>query len=133
MKGMRGKEAIEWERKLQTLCNEIDRRLEQEYADRFALHPARPPHGTTANPEMDGLFNVGASFSAGFGSPFGSGYVLEIRLSTLETVPKDLKEEFLERTQTMLKEGLPAVFPEKKLKVDREGYRLRIHGDLSLN
>ena len=130
---MRGKEAIEWEKRLQKLCNQIDRRLEKEYKNRFSLHPARPPSGTTANPEMDGLFNVGASFSAGFGSPFGAGYVLEIRLSTLEAVPKKLREEFLKRTHALLQEGLPNIFPGKHLKVSREGSRLRIHGDLSLN
>lgn len=132
MEGMRGKEVIEWEKKLQTLCNEIDRCLEHEYADQFALHPARPPHGTTANPEMDGLFNVGASFSAGFGSKFGPGYVLEVRLSTLDAVPVALREEFLKRVENRLREGLPKIFPGKKLLLDREGHHLRIHGDLSL-
>ena len=119
--------------KLKGVFDQIDQALEAEYGDRFTLHPSRPPEGSTSNREMDGLFNVGASYSAGFGSRYGPGYVVDIRLSTLDRVPKRLKCEFRDRVQALLIEKLPAAFPSKNLKVDREFSHLRIHGDLSLD
>jgi hypothetical protein len=130
---MRHRKAKAWEKKLQTVFDEIDVELETSYADRFDLHPSRPEHGATSSREMDGLFNVGASYSAGFGSKFGAGYVVEIRLSTLEGVPRELKLELRDRVQAMLVEKLPAAFPGKELRVDHEKDHLRIHGDLSLD
>lgn len=130
---MRHQKAIEWEQRLKTVFDEIDVILEEAYSDRFELHPARPPHGETSNREMDGLFNIGASFSAGFGSKFGPGYVVDIRLSTLERIPGELKKELRERVQTMLQERLHTAFPGKELYVDKEHAHLRIHGDLSLD
>ncbi|MBN2684941.1 MAG: hypothetical protein JXR40_06650 [Pontiellaceae bacterium] len=122
-----------WEKRLKAVFDEIDVELEHLYGDRFRLHPARRAEGTTSNPEMDGLFNVGASYSAGFGSKFGPGYVVDIRLSTLEHVPAELKTEIRDKVQSMLIEKLPTAFPGKNLQVDRERKHLRIHGDLSLD
>ena len=130
---MRHRKAKEWELQLKSVFDEIDRALEHEYADLFPLHPARPDKGMTSNPEMDGLFNVGASYSAGFGSRLGPGYVVDIRLSTLERIPPELRSALREKVQALLREKLPAAFPGKKLMVDKEGRHLRIHGDLSLD
>ena len=130
---MRHRKAKAWEKKLQAVFDEIDVELEAAYADRFNLHPSRPAHGATSSREMDGLFNVGASYSAGFGSKIGAGYVVDIRLSTLEHTPNDLKMELRDRVQAMLIERLPAAFPGKELQVDQERDHLRIHGDLSLD
>ncbi|MEN7973479.1 MAG: hypothetical protein ABFR47_06555 [Verrucomicrobiota bacterium] len=130
---MRHRKAKEWERKLKTVFDEIDIELEEAYGGRFALHPARPKHGATSSREMDGLFNVGASYSAGFGSKLGPGYVVDIRLSTLQHIPKDLKPELRDKVQTMLIEKLPIAFPGKELSVNQERNHLRIHGDLSLD
>lgn len=129
---MRHRKAKEWERNLKHVFDEIDITLELEYGDRFDRHPARAAHGSTSSREMDGLFNVGASYSAGFGSRFGPGYVVDTRLSTLKRVPKKLKLELREKVQTLLIEKLPSAFPGKKLHVDKERSYLRIHGDLSL-
>ena len=82
---------------------------------------------------MDGLFNVGASYSAGFGSRFGPGYVVDIRVATLERIPRPFKRELREQVQEMLIKKLPDAFPGKKINVDRERNHLRIHGDLSLD
>ena len=128
---MRHRKAKAWEKKLQTVFDGIDVELETAYADRFDLHPTRPAHGATSSREMDGLFNVGASYSAGFGSRLGPGYVVDIRLSTLQRIPKALKLELRDKVQTMLKEKLPTAFPGKLLYIDRERRHLRIHGDLS--
>jgi len=130
---MRHKKAREWEKRLKTVFDEIDVELEKEYGEHFDLHPARPEHGDTSSREMDGLFNVGASYSAGFGTRLGSGYVVDIRLSTLQRVPRELELELRDRVQAMLLEKLPAAFPGKELLVDKERNHLRIHGDLSLN
>ena len=129
---MRHRKAKEWERRLKTVFDEIDIALEAAYGDRFDRHPARPEHGTTSSREMDGLFNVGASYSAGFGSKLGPGYVVDIRLSTLQRIPKALKLKLRDKVQAMLIEKLPAAFPAKQLHVDPEQSHLRIHGDLSL-
>ena len=130
---MRGKEAIAWEERLKSVFDEIDWELESLYGDRFPLHPARPSSGTTSNPEMDGLFNVGASYSPGFGSKWGPGYTVEIRLSTLGTIPEDIQEKLQTRVQELLRKKLPEAFPGKALFVDQENDTLRIHGDLSLD
>lgn len=130
---MRNQKAIEWELRLKQVFDEIDAELEERYGDAYHLHPARSPEGTTSNPEMDGLFNVGASFSAGFGSKLGPGYVVEIQLATLDNVPFKMKTEIRDRVHKMLTEKLPLAFPGKKLYVDKELRHLRIYGDLSLD
>jgi len=59
--------------------------------------------------------------------------VVDIRLSTLERIPRALKTELRERVQALLLEKLPLTFPGKALFVDQERKHLRIHGDLSLD
>ena len=130
---MRHVKANEWESRLKSVFDRIDAKLEDSYGNRFKLHPSRPAEGTTSNPEMDGLFNVGASFSAGFGSEFGPGYVVDIRLSTLQRVPHELREELRNKVKAWLEELLPEAFPGRELHVDQEGQHLRIHGDLNLD
>jgi len=130
---MRHQKAIHWEHQLKSVFDEIDSVLEKEYGERFPLHPTRQEEGRTSNPEMDGLFNVGASYSAGFGSRYGPGYVVDIRVATLRKVPRPFKSELREQVQKLLIEKLPAAFPGKKLSVDKERNHLRIHGDLSLD
>ena len=130
---MRHQKAIEWEKRLKSVFDEIDAELENDYGGMFSRHPARAPDGGTSNPEMDGLFNVGASFSAGFGSRFGPGYVVNIQLSTLEHVPGKIKTALRDHVQALLIEKLPVAFPGKDLRVDQELRHLRIHGDLSLD
>jgi hypothetical protein len=122
-----------WELRLKEIFDDIDRKLEAEYGSQFSLHPSRPVDGRTSNPEMDGLFNVGASFSAGFGSKLGPGYVVDIRFSTLQRVSKELKEELRDKVQAWLIEKLPVTFPDNELEVTKEHRHLRIHGDLSLD
>ena len=54
----------EWERKLKRVFDDIDDYLEEKYGHLYTLHPARAERGETSNKEQDGLFNVGATFSA---------------------------------------------------------------------
>lgn len=124
---------MRWEGTLKSVFDTIDAELETEYGDRYSLHPSRPACGITANPEDDGLFNVGAAFSAGFGSKYGPGYVVEIRLSTLINVPAEVREEIKAKVFQRLENRLSTAFPGKELHVSEENGIIRIHGDLSLD
>ena len=78
------------------------------------------------------MFNVGASFSAGFGSRLGPGYVVEVRLATLERVPPPIREKIEEEVVDLLRHELPKAFPERHMRVDRDGPVFKIYGDLRL-
>ncbi len=58
--------------------------------------------------------------------------MVDIRLSTLQRIPEELKLKLRDTVQALLLEKLPAAFPSKELHVDKEQSHLRIHGDLSL-
>ena len=123
----------EWERRLGEVFARIDEDLEKAYGDRFDLHPARPPHGTTANRAHDGLFNIGAAFSAGYGSRHGRGYIVEVRMVTLDRVPDTVRGEIEEEVARRLAQELPRAFPGRRLQVERDGGVYKIFGDLSLD
>jgi hypothetical protein len=124
---------MQWEKTLKGIFDTLDQELEAEYGQDYPLHPSRPKHGTTTNPEADGLFNIGAAFSAGFGSRNGPGYVVEIRFSTLSQVPDAVRAEIKQKVFQTLEQRLPEAFPGKELYVSEENGSLRIHGDLSLD
>jgi len=130
---MRHNKVMRWEEKLKSLFDELDQELEAEYGRHYSLHPSRPKYGTTSNPEADGLFNVGAAFSAGFGSKTGPGYVVEIGLVTLKQVPETVRAEIKQKVFQRLEKRLPTTFPGKELHVAEENGVIRIHGDLSLD
>jgi hypothetical protein len=128
----RSESGAEWEKRLKAVFDEIDHEMEDRYGDKYPLHPSRAERGETANPSADGLFNVGAAFSAGFGSEHGRGYVVSIRLSTLSRVPADVMEQIEEEIVVLLREKLPGAFPDRDLRVKRDGHSFKIIGDLSL-
>ncbi|HMP76177.1 MAG TPA: hypothetical protein PKE12_07775 [Kiritimatiellia bacterium] len=117
---------------LKRVFDRIDHELEIRHGDRYRLHPSRPATGETGNPEMDGLFNVGAAFSAGFGSAHGPGYLVNVRMVTLQSVPPDVQEAMEDEVVALLRQWLPDEFPGRTLYVDRDGHVFKIHGDLSL-
>ena len=121
-----------FEDKLHGVLSEIDGALEERFGSRWPLHPARPPRGAAANPQYDGLFRVTASFTAGYGSKFGPGYVFRVEASTLASVPESEREAIEEAAVALLREGLARAFPGRDLRVDRDGAGYKIHGDLSL-
>jgi len=129
---MRHPSATLWEDKLKRVFDRIDSHLEDKYGSMYPLHPARPERGTTSNPEADGLFNVGAVFSAGFGSEFGPGYVVETRMSTLSRVPNQVRHEIENEVISILKKELVNEFPGRQLDIVRDGSVFKIYGDLSL-
>jgi len=121
-----------WDDKLKAMFDRIDDYLEDKYGDRYPLHPNRMKRGTTANKSMDGLFNVGASYSSGFGSRHGKGYVIEIYLSTLSGVDGELRDAIEKEVERMVIELLPEYFPDRYLTCEKDGNVLKIYGDLSL-
>lgn len=117
---------------LRHLFGEVDACLEDRFGDRYSLHPARAPRGTTSHYAQDGLFDVGASFSAGYGSRHGRGYVIDVRMVTLEWVPEAEREEVINAAVEKVRELLPRYFPNRDLVVSRDRQVFKIHGDLSL-
>jgi hypothetical protein len=81
---------------------------------------------------MDGLFNVGASFTPGFGSRLGRGWAVDIHLATLAQVSPEVRRAIQEEARVKLVEELARVFPGRRLLVEEDGGALKIHGDLSL-
>jgi hypothetical protein len=130
---MRSNKARKWEKTLKGVFDEMDHELETEYKGLWPRHPSRPTNGATSNPEQDGLFNVGAAFSAGFGSQHGPGYTVEIRLSTLKNVSAAIRAKIKGQVFQTLEKKLPVAFPGKTLQVSEENGVIRIHGDLSLD
>ena len=121
----------EWEERLKKVFDEIDDFLEDRYGEKCNLHPARPGRNLTANKAQDGLFNVGATFTAGYGSRYGRGYVVEIHLVTLESIPDRLMELIERDVMEQLSEKLPRYFPHNELYVKKDGGTIKIFGDLS--
>lgn len=122
----------EWEGRLYTLLREIDGVLEDKYGKLYPLHPARPERGETANPQYDGLFRITASYSAGYGSKLGPGYIFRVEFVTFENVAESRRKQIEEEAISMAEEGLKRVFPERELSVARDGNVIKIYGDLSL-
>jgi hypothetical protein len=120
-----------WETELKAVFNRIDDRLEEKYGHLYPLHPARPGRGKTASKAQDGLFNIGASYSAGFGSGRGAGYVVEVRMVTLSRVPGEVRRRIEEEAVELLRRELPTAFPGRDLEVVRDGNLYKIYGDLS--
>ena len=117
---------------LEALFQEVDEILEEHWEGAFPLHPNRPGRGETANPEMDGLFNIGPDFTAGLGSEKGRGYIISLRVATLDRVPPECFEAFITEAAWLIGERLPRYFPGRSLDVVRDGKRFKIIGDFSL-
>ncbi|MBN1998908.1 hypothetical protein JW935_15215 [candidate division KSB1 bacterium] len=122
----------EWEEKLLKILDEIDDYLEENYGKKYKLHPVAPEAGKTASKAQDGLFRIHAHFSAGFGSKYGGGYVIDTTIATLEKVPKEFEKKIDQIVAEKLREKLPAYFPDNKLTVKKDGNVVKVFGDLSL-
>jgi len=123
---------IEWEKRLSEILSGIDAYVEDKYGKLYPLHPCRSKRGATTSSREDGLFGVDAKFTAGYGTRHGRGYVIDVRVVTLENVPEDVLREIEDDIADRLRDELPKAFPEAKLQVDRDGGKYKIHGDLSL-
>ncbi|MBN1479982.1 hypothetical protein EH223_18800 [candidate division KSB1 bacterium] len=129
---MRHAAVEEWEKRLDQVMHELDAFLEEQYAGTYVLHPARPLRGRTANPSHDGLFNIAANFTLGLGSKIGKGYVVDIRLVTLEHVSAAVRDEIEDAAMQQLMTLIPKHFPDTHLQVKKDGPVVKIFGDLSL-
>jgi hypothetical protein len=121
-----------WEEKLRRIFKEANDVLEEKYGSLFPLNPVRAKNGTTSDPESDGLFDVGATYSTGLGSKYGEGYVVEVRWATLSSVPEEMQKEAEAIVEDILNKRLPDEFPGKNLKVLHDGDLMKIVGDLSI-
>jgi hypothetical protein len=117
---------------LERLFHEVDEALEDHWARSFSLHPNRPAQGATENPEMDGLFEIAPDFTAGIGSEKGRGYIVSLRVATLDRVTPEQFEFLMEEAAGMIRKKLPRFFPGRNLEVVRDGKRFKIIGDFSL-
>jgi hypothetical protein len=129
---MRHPKVVAWEKKLKDILDKIDIYLEDTYGRKYTLHPSRSQRGMTSNKSHDGLFSIGASFTAGYGSDYGRGYVVDVDMVTLDSVPDSVEQQIEEDVIKMLQRELPEAFPGKNLRIHKDGNRIKIHGDLSL-
>lgn len=129
---MRHPRIIEFEQRLKRLFDSIDDHLEEKYGGHYQLHPARPHRGKTSSKAQDGLFNVGATFTPGYGSRIGRGYIVQVEMITLDKVPSDVRDSIEQEVADLVNEKLPYYFPHRRLSVDRDRNVYKIHGDLRL-
>jgi hypothetical protein len=123
---------IEFDNRMKKLFDEVDNFIEDLYGERYSLHPTRPARGETANPEADGLFNIGVNFTPGYISELGRGYIIDMSISTLDKVDDNVRSEIYEAAAEKVRELLPLHFPERELTVQRDGNHFKIKGDFSL-
>jgi hypothetical protein len=121
-----------FENQLKALFNEVDHQLEDRWGNLYSVHPNRPRRGETADPEMDGLFEVAPDFTPGIGSEMGRGYIISLRVATLDRLDHERYEALMQETADIVKALLPRYFPERDLRVVRDGSRFKIIGDFSL-
>jgi len=121
-----------FENQLKALFNEVDHQLEDRWGSLYSVHPNRPRRGETADPEMDGLFEVAPDFTAGIGSEMGRGYIINLRVATLDRLDPGQYEALMQEAAAIVKGLLPRYFPERSLQVVRDGKRFKIIGDFSL-
>lgn len=114
------------------LFKRIDGLLEDKYHGRWQLSHNRPVRGETANPLADGLFDVGAFFTPGYGSAHGRGYLVKIDVKTRETVTHDERAAIEQQVYEALQSLLPDFFPDRELSVVRDGASFKIVGDFNL-
>ena len=130
---MRGVRVEAMEARLHGALERVDAELERRYGTRYDLHPARLPHGAAARRQYDGLFELNANFSAGFGSEHGPGYAITLRVVTLEKVPPAERETFEREAVELLEQQLKSAFPERELALVRDVHGVKLVGDLTLS
>ena len=126
------KRTEEMEHNLFLALEATDAEMERRYGDRYRLHPARLPDGKAASRQYDGLFSLSAGFSAGFGSQYGPGYALDLRMVTLDAVPEDFRQKFEQEAIELLQGELDTRMPERHLKIVRDVNGWKIVGDLHI-
>ena len=119
----------ELENVLFNICLDVDSVLENEFGSAYEVHPNRPPRGKAANGILDGLFRVTTSFTPGYGSNFGRGYLVIIEVITLDVIDVEFIKRVTERGIQIFRERLREKFPEKKLCIVHDINVYKIVGD----
>jgi hypothetical protein len=122
----------ELEDTLRKMCDDLDNHLEDLYGTTYPIHPNRLERGKAAAVEYDGLFSTGTQFTMGYGSKEGRGYIVDIDICTLSSVPKESREIAKEESKRYIAQILPLYFPNRKLQIVEDGNLLKIIGDFSL-
>lgn len=122
----------ELEDTLRKMCDDLDNHLEDLYGTTYPIHPNRLERGKAAAVEYDGLFSTGTQFTMGYGSKEGRGYIVDIDICTLSSVPKENREIAKEESKRYIAQILPLYFPNRKLQIVEDGNLLKIIGDFSL-
>jgi len=117
---------------LERLCSALDNYLEDLYEGFFSLHPNRLRRGSGANPSFDGIFSTSISFTLGYGSVYGRGYIVAISVRTLAHVSAQQMEEINNRAFVFIGNNLSRYLPERQLEIVKDGKLLKIIGDFSL-
>lgn len=123
---------VEFDARMKALFDRLDAVLEERHAGRWRPRRNRPERGATANPEADGLFNLGVFFDPGYGSGTGRGYLVEALIAVEGGAGDEERAEIESELAALLEAELPKAFPERRLRLVREGRMLEIVGDLSL-
>jgi hypothetical protein len=123
----------QWEDKLNEVFYNVDHYLEETYGSLYPLKPSRAPRGEAPTPDADGLFDLGVSFAAGFGSKYGPGYVFRVRFETLQPIDDKVRADIEADAIRAIRAELPLAFPDRSLEVVKDGAIYKIIGDLSLD
>ncbi len=122
----------ELEKKLATLCSNLDNHLEDLYGQKYRIHPNRLKRGAGSNPRFDGLFSTSIAFSLGYGSKSGRGYIIEVDIRTLDKIAEEDREKINNDAFNYIKENLKVYLPERELSIVKDGQIMKIVGDFSL-
>ena len=120
------------EENINKLTRALDVFLETNYGDSYVLHPNRRVHGFGSNPSFDGLFCTTSSFTLGYGSSFGRGYIIKIDIRTLDPVSLAFKEEIETTAYNFMRDNLKNYLPDRDIRVVKDGTVLKLVGDFSL-
>ncbi|BCR21540.1 hypothetical protein [Borrelia sp. HM] len=118
-----------FENELFNICLDVDYILENEFGSFYEIHPSRPSRGSASNGILDGLFRVTTSFTLGYGSKFGRGYLIIIEIITLNVVDEEFTNKVIKRGIKVFAEKLKEKFPEKNLSIVYDINVYKIIGD----
>ncbi len=121
-----------WDRAVQAAIVATDHEMERLYGAGVQLRRNRPQSGSTANPQMDGLFNINLVFTNGANSLLGRGYSLDIEVGSNEDPSPEMTERYTESCRKILEAELQKSLPGRNLHFERDGDRWKLQGDFSL-
>lgn len=122
----------ELERQMSELCQALDNHLEDIYGEHYSIHPNRLKRGMGSNPSFDGLFSTSCSFTLGYGTKSGRGYLVNVEIRTLDRIPFEEKAQIQDHAFDYIAENLKTFIPGRELEVIRENNLMKIVGDFSL-